>query len=96
MKFNDIVNEYLNIIGEETAEDTLDLDAVEEEETVSPDIKLEFSPGLSEEFTNTVNEFTTICAKMVKLGKVDDDTFKTYNDLYNKLKHLVESAQPVE
>ena len=65
----------------------------EDDENTSPDIELKFSPNLASEFTRTVNEFTTICAKMVKQKNISKDLADKFNDLHSKIKNLVDAAK---
>lgn len=71
---------YLDVITEEDGSD-------------SPDVELKFSPNLASEFTRTVNEFTTICAKMVKQKNISKDLADKFNDLHSKIKNLVDAAK---
>jgi len=68
-------------------------DNEEEKNEISGDIELKFSPNLASEFTRTVNEFTAVCAKMVKEKNINKDLADKFNDLYSKIKNLVEAAK---
>lgn len=83
---NDVINE------EET--ETIDEPPAEEvkTETISEDIDMRFSPELASEFINTINEFTTVCAKIVKVKNVDKELSDTFYDLYAKIKNLADAA----
>lgn len=65
----------------------------EEDDNTSADVELKFSPNLASEFTRTVNEFTTICAKMVKQKNISKDLADKFNDLHSKIKNLVDAAK---
>lgn len=57
------------------------------------EIKMKFSLDLISEFTRTVNEFTSICSKMVKAKEADKQTSDTFWDCYRKIKSLIEAAE---
>jgi hypothetical protein len=64
-----------------------------EESIPESDIELKFSNNLASEFIRTVNEFTSVCAKMVKNRSVSKDLYQKYDDLSSKIKNLVEAAK---
>ena len=53
---------------------------------------MKFSVDLATEFSNTVNEFTTVCAKMVEKRIIDKTTSDKFYDLYSKIKNLADAA----
>lgn len=55
--------------------------------------ELIFSSNLAAEFTRTVNEFTSICAKMVQNKNIDKELADKFDDLYSKIKNLVDAAK---
>lgn len=76
-------NAYKEIIGEADEEDSLENFSYE----------LIFSSNLAAEFTRTVNEFTSICAKMVQNKNVKKELADKFDDLYSKIKNLVDAAK---
>jgi hypothetical protein len=64
-----------------------------EESLPESDIELKFTNNLANEFIRTVNEFTSVCAKMVKNRSVSKDLYQKYDDLSSKIKNLVEAAK---
>ena len=68
-------------------------DLLYEESIPESDIELKFSNNLASEFIRTVNEFTNVCAKMVKNRSVSKDLYQKYDDLSSKIKNLVEAAK---
>jgi hypothetical protein len=64
-----------------------------EESIPESDIELKFSNNLASEFIRTVNEFTSVCAKMVKNRSVSKNLYQKYDDLSSKIKNLVEAAK---
>ena len=68
-------------------------DLLYEESIPESDIELKFSNNLASEFIRTVNEFTSVCAKMVKNRSVSKDLYQKYDDLSSKIKNLVEAAK---
>lgn len=85
---NDVINE-----GEaETIDEPPAEEVKPETETVSEDIDMKFSPELASEFINTINEFTTVCAKIVKVKNVGKELSDTFYDLYAKIKNLADAA----
>lgn len=76
-------NAYKEIIGEANDEDSLENSSYE----------LIFSSNLAAEFTRTVNEFTSICAKMVQNKNVNKELADKFDDLYSKIKNLVDAAK---
>lgn len=63
------------------------------EDSENKEYELIFSTNLASEFTHTVNEFTGICAKMVQAKNVSKDVADKFDDLYSKIKNLVEAAK---
>lgn len=59
-------------------------------ETGEADMK--FSIDLATEFSNTVNEFTNICAKIVETRMVNKEVTDKFYDLHAKIKNLAEAA----
>lgn len=57
------------------------------------DIELKFTNNLANEFIRTVNEFTSVCAKMVKNRSVSKNLYQKYDDLSSKIKNLVDAAK---
>lgn len=68
-------------------------DLLLEESIPESDIELKFSNNLASEFIKTVNEFTGICAKMVKNRTVSKSLYEKYDNLNSKLKNLVDAAK---
>ena len=64
-----------------------------EESLPESDIELKFTNNLANEFIRTVNEFTSVCAKMVKNRSVSKYLYQKYDDLSSKIKNLVEAAK---
>jgi predicted phage-related endonuclease len=64
-----------------------------EDQVDSSDIELKFSNNLASEFIRTVNEFTSVCAKMVKNRSVSKDLYKKFDDLNSKIKNLTDAAK---
>lgn len=77
MSFN---NAYSKVINEDS---DVDNDSYE----------LVFSSNLASEFTHTVNEFTGVCAKMVQQKNINKDLADKFDDLYSKIKNLVDAAK---
>ena len=65
----------------------------EEAAAANNDYELIFSSNLASEFTHTVNEFTNVCAKMVQKRNINKDLAEKFNDLYSKIKNLVDAAK---
>ena len=65
----------------------------EEDSLVKKDIKLIFSNNLADEFTQTMNDFTAVAAKMVNVLNVDQDLFNQFKNLQDKIKNLIEAAK---
>ena len=61
-------------------------DIITEDQVDSSDIELKFSNNLASEFIRTVNEFTSVCAKMVMNRSVSKDLYKKIDDLNSKIK----------
>ena len=55
--------------------------------------ELTFSSNLASEFTHTINEFTGICAKMVQKRNITKDLADKFDELYSKIKNLVDAAK---
>jgi predicted phage-related endonuclease len=68
-------------------------DIITEDQVDSSDIELKFSNNLASEFIRTVNEFTSVCAKMVKNRSVSKDLYKKFDDLSSKIKNLTDAAK---
>jgi predicted phage-related endonuclease len=68
-------------------------DIITENQVDSSDIELKFSNNLASEFIRTVNEFTSVCAKMVKNRSVSKDLYKKFDDLNSKIKNLTDAAK---
>lgn len=68
-------------------------DIITEDQVDSSDIELKFSNNLASEFIRTVNEFTSVCAKMVKNRSVSKDLYKKFDDLNSKIKNLTDAAK---
>lgn len=56
-------------------------------------IDLNFSVELATEFSNTVNQFTKICADVVKNRSVAKDTSDKLDKLMGKIKNIIGAAQ---
>ena len=67
----------------------------EAEETTKDNSSYElvFSSNLASEFTRTVNEFTSICAKMVQEKNINKDLAEKFDETYSKIKNLVDAAK---
>ena len=68
-------------------------DLITEDNIDSSEIELKFSNNLASEFIRTVNEFTSVCAKMVKDRSVSKDVDKKFDDLNSKIKNLTDAAR---
>ena len=68
-------------------------DIITEDQVDSSDIEFKFSNNLASEFIRTVNEFTSVCAKMVKNRSVSKDLYKKFDDLNSKIKNLTDAAK---
>lgn len=68
-------------------------DLITEDNIDSSEIELKFSNNLASEFIRTVNEFTSVCAKMVKDRSVSKDLYKKFDDLNSKIKNLTDAAK---
>lgn len=68
-------------------------DLITEDNINSSEIELKFSNNLASEFIRTVNEFTSVCAKMVKNRSVSKDLYKKFDDLNSKIKNLTDAAK---
>lgn len=66
------------------------------EEKPASDVDMKFSVDLATEFSNTVNQFTSICAKIVETRTIDKDTSDKFYDLYSKIKCLADAASKTE
>lgn len=64
-----------------------------EDDISGDEIELKFSNNLASEFIRTVNEFTSICAKMVKQRSVSKELYKKYDELNAKIKNLTDAAK---
>ena len=60
------------------------------------DVDMKFSVDLATEFSNTINEFTTVCAKMVEARLIDKEVSDKFYDLYSKIKNLADAASKTE
>jgi hypothetical protein len=58
----------------------------------SGEADMKFSIDLATEFSNTVNEFTNVCAKIVEIRNVNKETSDKFYDLYAKIKNLADAA----
>lgn len=68
---------------------------VKKEETKT-DVDMKFSVDLATEFSNTVNEFTSVCAKIVEGRLISKDLSDKFYDLYSKIKNLADAASKTE
>ena len=68
-------------------------DLITEDNIDSSEIELKFSNNLASEFIRTVNEFTSVCAKIVKYISVSKDLYKKFDDLNSKIKNLTDAAR---
>lgn len=69
-------------------------DIVNEDSKVNKNnVKMEFTNNIAAEFTNTMNEFTSVCAKMVEARVVDKELYDKFDNLMSKLKNLVDSVK---
>jgi len=67
--------------------------AEDNEKTDNSSYELIFSSNLAAEFTRTVNEFTSICAKMVQEKNINKDLADKFDETYSKIKNLVDAAK---
>lgn len=91
----DAYKQILNIVNEDenTVESAPEEVKVEEKIEVTPeDVDMKFSPELASEFINTINKFTTVCAKIVKVKTVGKELSDDFYDLYAKIKNLADAA----
>lgn len=68
-------------------------DLIYEDSIPESDIELKFTNNIANEFIRTVNEFTSVCAKMVKNRSVSKKLYQKYDDLNSKIKNLVDAAK---
>lgn len=54
---------------------------------------LKFSIDLATEFSNTVNQFTVVCAKIVQNRMIDKNTSDKVYNLMGKIKDLLDAAR---
>jgi hypothetical protein len=66
--------------------------AVKETEISAEEADMKFSVDLATEFSNTINEFTNICAKMVEKRIINKEMSDRFYDLYSKIKNLADAA----
>lgn len=66
--------------------------AVKETEISTEEADMKFSVDLATEFSNTINEFTNICAKMVEKRIINKEMSDRFYDLYSKIKNLADAA----
>ena len=71
------------------------LDSIEKKPEAK-DTDMKFSVDLATEFSNTINEFTTVCAKIVEKRIIDKDLSDKFYDLYAKIKNLADAASKTE
>jgi type I site-specific restriction-modification system R (restriction) subunit len=58
--------------------------------------EMKFSVDLATEFSNTVNQFTSVCAKIVETRVINKETSDKFYDLYSKIKCLADAASKTE
>lgn len=58
--------------------------------------EMKFSVDLATEFSNTINQFTNVCAQIVKTRVIDKETSDKFYDLYGKIKNLADAASKTE
>ena len=58
--------------------------------------EMKFSIDLATEFSNTINQFTSVCAKIVEARIVNKETADKFYDLYGKIKCLADAASKTE
>lgn len=74
----------------------------QEQETKSvsakPDTEfdMKFSVDLATEFSNTINEFTTVCAKIVEKRIINKELSDKFYEIYGKIKNLADAASKTE
>lgn len=61
-------------------------------EKTEKEYEMKFSVDLATEFSNTINEFTNICSKIVELRNIDKELSDKFYDLYSKIKNLADAA----
>jgi len=59
-------------------------------------IDMKFSVDLATEFSNTINEFTTICAQIVEKRVINKELSDRFYDIYAKIKNLADAASKTE
>lgn len=100
-----IYNTYLNIIKEadeqgEKKPEQKKVPEVKKPEQKKQDKKaeadLKFSVDLATEFSNTINQFTVVCSKIVQNRMVDKETSDTVYNLMGKIKDLLDAAGKTE
>ena len=64
----------------------------EKKESDLTDYEMKFSIDLATEFSNTINEFTSVCSKIVEKRNIDKETSDKFYDLYSKIKNLADAA----
>ena len=59
-------------------------------------VDMKFSVDLATEFSNTINEFTTICAQIVEKRVINKELSDRFYDIYAKIKNLADAASKTE
>ena len=65
----------------------------EQNEGISEDLVFRLSNDISDEFTKTVNSFTSICAQIVKKRGASEDLYERFQNSYSKIKNLIDAAK---
>jgi hypothetical protein len=84
--------EELDVEVEKEDEKPTKAPAVKETEISTEEADMKFSVDLATEFSNTINEFTNICAKMVEKRIINKEMSDRFYDLYSKIKNLADAA----
>lgn len=67
-----------------------------ENSTKTTEADMKFSVDLATEFSNTINEFTTICAKIVETRVINKELSDKFYEIYGKIKNLADAASKTE
>ncbi len=91
--FIKISDAYTKFINEQNAENAENSENAENAEIEREDVKLRLSNNLAIELTNTLNEFTATCSKVVKRKYATDDLLDKLETELDKIKNLINAAK---
>lgn len=81
------------MISEQAEDEAPESEEMDEQSVEKQNLEMKFSNNIASEFTQTMNEFTAVCAKMIEKRSVDKDLYDKFNDLHAKIKNLVDAAR---